>query len=326
MTEKNHVSNFTLPDPTKMPRFSGIRSFMRLPYEPEIKKRDFVILGAPFDTAATYRSGTRFGPEAIRRSSVLLRPANVYHKIRPTDYLDGVDGGDIMVIPGNTEKSHQHIMDHVKVWAENGAVPIVLGGDHSISLPELRAIASVHGPLSLVHFDAHGDTWDEYWGEKYTHGTPFRRALEEGIIDPSRSIQIGMRGTVYDPDDIHEARELGFQVITSDEIREIGLNETMRLVKERVGHHKVFLTFDIDFLDPVYAPGTGTPEIAGFTSTEAQHMLRQLAGLNFAGFDVVEVLPALDPTEVTALTAATIVFEFLSLLAISKARGNSNVE
>lgn len=326
MTEKNHVSNFTLPDPTKMPRFSGIRSFMRLPYEPEIKKRDFVILGAPFDTAATYRSGTRFGPEAIRRSSVLLRPANVYHKIRPTDYLDGVDGGDIMVIPGNTEKSHQHIMDHVKVWAENGAVPIVLGGDHSISLPELRAIASVHGPLSLVHFDAHGDTWDEYWGEKYTHGTPFRRALEEGIIDPSRSIQIGMRGTVYDPDDIHEARELGFQVITSDEIREIGLNETMRLVKERVGHHKVFLTFDIDFLDPVYAPGTGTPEIAGFTSTEAQHMLRQLAGLNFAGFDVVEVLPALDPTEVTALTAATIVFEFLSLLAISKARGNSNVK
>ncbi len=326
MTEKNHVSNFTLPDPAKMPRFSGIRSFMRLPYEPEIIKRDFVILGAPFDTAATYRSGTRFGPEAIRRSSVLLRPANVYHKIRPTDYLDGVDGGDIMVIPGNTEKSHQHIMEHVKVWAENGAVPIVLGGDHSISLPELRAIASVHGPLSLVHFDAHGDTWDEYWGEKYTHGTPFRRALEEGIIDPSRSIQVGMRGTVYDPDDIHEARELGFQVITSDEIREIGLNETMRLVRERIGDHKVFLTFDIDFLDPVYAPGTGTPEIAGFTNTEAQHMLRQLAGLNFVGFDVVEVLPALDPTEVTALTAATIVFEFLSLLAISKARGNSNVK
>lgn len=326
MTEKNHVSNFTLPDPTKMPRFSGIRSFMRLPYEPEIKKRDFVILGAPFDTAATYRSGTRFGPEAIRRSSVLLRPANVYHKIRPTDYLDGVDGGDIMVIPGNTEKSHQHIMEHVKVWAENGAVPIVLGGDHSISLPELRAIASVHGPLSLVHFDAHGDTWDEYWGEKYTHGTPFRRALEEGIIDPSRSIQIGMRGTVYDPDDIDEARELGFQVITSDEIREIGLNETMRLVRERVGHHKIFLTFDIDFLDPVYAPGTGTPEIAGFTSAEAQHMLRHLAGLNFVGFDVVEVLPALDPTEVTALTAATIVFEFLSLLAISKTRGNSDVK
>jgi agmatinase len=309
---------FVLPNPTTMPRFAGIRTFMRLPYQPEIAKMDFVILGAPFDTSATYRSGSRFGPEAIRRSSVLLRPANVYHQIRPSDYLAGVDGGDVMVIPGNTGQSHQNITAHVKEWVKSGTVPIVLGGDHSISLPELRAAASVHGPLSLIHFDAHGDTWDEYWGEKYTHGTPFRRALEEGIIDSSRSIQIGMRGTVYDPNDINEARELGFEVITADEMRVIGLDETMKRVRQRVAQNKVFLTFDIDFLDPVYAPGTGTPEIAGFTSAEAQHLLRQLAGVQFVGFDLVEVLPALDPSEVTALTAATIVFEFLSLLAVAK--------
>lgn len=312
---------FQAPEPAGMPRFSGIRSFMRLPVETKPTALDYVILGAPFDTAASYRTGSRFGPEAIRRISSLLRPSNVFHQIRPSDYLKGADGGDMMVVPGNTERSHAHITEHVHAWAKEGTVPITLGGDHSISLPELRAVAAVHGPLSLIHFDAHGDTWDEYWGEKYTHGTPFRRAIEEGLIDPARSIQIGMRGTVYDPNDIEDARRLGLAVITSDEMREIGLAETIRRARERVGDSNVFLTFDIDFLDPVYAPGTGTPEIAGFTSAEAQHMLRQLAGLNFVGFDLVEVLPALDPTEVTALTAATVVFEFISLLAVAKRQG-----
>lgn len=315
MTERN---NFSIPDVQSMPRFSGIRTFMRIPYEPTIQKSDFVILGAPFDTAASYRAGTRFGPEAIRRISSLLRPANIYHHIRPTDILSGVDGGDIMTIPGNTQASHENITSHVKAWAEKGAVPIVLGGDHSITLPELRALSSVHGPLALLHFDAHGDTWDNYWGEKYTHGTPFRRATEEGIIDLAHSVQIGMRGTAYQPDDIDEARDLGFLVITSDEMREIGLAETMKRALERIGDSKVFLTFDIDFLDPAFAPGTGTPEIAGFSSAEAQRMLRQLTDIHIVGCDLVEVLPALDSAEITALTAATIVFEFLSLLAVNK--------
>ncbi|AJY77479.1 agmatinase [Paenibacillus beijingensis] len=301
-----------------MPRYSGIRSFMRLPYDPEVQPRDFVVLGAPFDTSASYRAGSRFGPESIRRVSSLLRAANVFHRIKPSDYLDGVDGGDIMTVPGNTAASHHNIASHVKAWVQEGAVPIVLGGDHSISLPELRAVSAVHGPLALLHFDAHGDTWDEYWGEKYTHGTPFRRAVEEGIIDPNRSVQIGIRGTVYDPDDIEEARSLGFLVITADEMRAIGLQETMRRVLERLGSSKVFLTFDIDFLDPVYAPGTGTPEIAGFASYEAQNMLRQLTDINIVGCDLVEVLPALDQAEVTALTAATLVFEMISLLAVQK--------
>lgn len=313
-------NDFTLPDPSAMPRFSGIRTFMRLSYQPEIQRHDFVILGVPFDTAASYRAGTRFGPEAIRRISSLLRPANVYHRVRPSDILDGVDGGDVMTIPGNTAATHQNITAHVKAWAEQGTVPIVLGGDHSITLPELRALSSVHGPLALLHFDAHGDTWDNYWGEKYTHGTPFRRALEEGIIDPSRSVQIGMRGTVYHPDDIEEARSLGFLVITADEMRIIGVRETMRRALERIGGAKTFLTFDIDFLDPAYAPGTGTPEIAGFTSAEALDMLRQLTDVHLVGCDLVEVLPALDPAEVTALTGASIVFEFLSLLALQKQR------
>jgi agmatinase len=295
---------------------------MRLPYEPEIHTQDFVILGAPFDTAASYRAGARFGPEAIRRISSLLRPANVYHRVRPSDILKGVDGGDIMTIPGNTVATHEKITAHVQAWTEKGAVPIVLGGDHSITLPELRAISSVHGPLSLLHFDAHGDTWDNYWGEKYTHGTPFRRAVEEGIIDPSRSVQIGMRGTVYHPDDIDEARDLGFLVITADEMREIGLQETMNRALERLGTSKVFLTFDIDFLDPSFAPGTGTPEISGFSSFEAQWMLRQLTDINLVGCDLVEVLPSLDSSEVTALTGATLVFEFISLLAVQKQKSN----
>jgi agmatinase len=317
-------NDYLIPDVNSMPRFSGIRTFMRLPYEPNVQKRDFVVLGAPFDTTASYRTGTRFGPEGIRRISSLLRPANVFHKIRPSDFLDGVDGGDIMIIPGNTEASHKNITDHVKAWTEKGAVPIVLGGDHSITLPELRAISSVHGPLSLLHFDAHGDTWDNYWGEKYTHGTPFRRAVEEGIINPGRSVQIGMRGTVYHPDDIEEARKLGYLVITSDEMRDIGLQETMRRALEQIGDSKVFLTFDIDFLDPSFAPGTGTPEIAGFSSAEAQWMLRQLTEINLVGCDLVEVLPALDPAEITTLTGATFVFEFLSLLAVKKQKSTQS--
>ncbi|WP_121610828.1 agmatinase [Mesobacillus foraminis] len=316
---------FTVPDAASMPRFSGIRTFMRLPYEPEVQEKDFVILGAPFDTAASYRAGARFGPEAIRRVSSLLRPANVYHRVRPSDILDGVDGGDIMTVPGNTEATHQNIAHHVQAWAEKGTVPIVLGGDHSITLPELRALCSVHGPLALLHFDAHGDTWDHYWGEKYTHGTPFRRAVEEGIINPSRSVQIGMRGTVYHPDDIEEARDLGFLVITADEMREIGLKETMNRAIGRIGSSKVFLTFDIDFLDPSFAPGTGTPEIAGFSSAEAQWMLRQLPDINLAGCDLVEVLPSLDAAEVTALTGASFVFEFLSLLALQKLKRNKAI-
>ncbi len=299
----------------RWPRFEGIRTFMRLPYEPKPQAIDFVIVGAPFDTAASYRSGARFGPESIRRISSLLRPANVHHKIRPLDILRGVDGGDMPVVPGNTERSHQLITEHLSAWVAAGAIPITLGGDHSIALPELRALAKQHGPLALIQFDAHADTWDDYWGEKYTHGTPFRRAVDEGIIDATRSTQIGMRGTVYAPDDMDEGERLGFRVLTSEGVRNMGLDATMAISRERASGRKVFVSFDIDCLDPAYAPGTGTPEIGGFTTQEALHLVHGLQGLDFAGFDVVEVLPMLDVSEITALAGATIVFEFLSLLA-----------
>lgn len=304
--------------PAAYPRFEGVRSFMRLPYTAQPEPTDVVILGAPFDTTATYRTGARFGPEAIRRISSLLRPAHVHHQVRPADVLRIVDGGDIPVIPGNTERSYEYITAGLTAWLEQGALPITLGGDHSVALPELRAIAAKHGPVGLIQFDAHQDTWDEYWGEKYTHGTPFMRALEEGLIDPARSTQIGMRGTVYDPGDIDAGRDLGFKVLTSEDVRGVGLDETMRIARERAGDGKVFVTFDIDFLDPAYAPATGTPEIGGFTTFEAQYLVRRLAGLNFVGFDVVEVMPSLDPAEITALAGATVVFEFLALLAAAR--------
>lgn len=301
--------------PTLFPRFEGIRSFMRLPYDPEPQSADVVILGAPFDTTATFRTGARFGPEAIRRISSLLRPAHAHHAVRPTDILRIVDGGDIPVIPGNTYRTYDYIADRIRAWVQQGAVPITLGGDHSIALAELRAIAKEHGTIALIQFDAHQDTWDEYWGEKYTHGTPFRRALEEGLLDPTKSTQIGVRGTVYDPSDVQEGRALGFEVLTAEQVREIGLDRTMEIAVKRAGNTKTFVSFDVDFLDPAYAPGTGTPEVGGFTTSEAQYLIRKLVGLNFVGFDVVEVLPALDATEITALSAATIVFEFLALLA-----------
>ncbi len=310
------MSENWLNDATRFPRFEGIRTFMRLPYQAEPQAKDAVILGAPFDTTASFRPGARFAPEAIRRVSSLLRPANVYHQVRPTDVLEIVDGGDIPVIPGNTERSHTFITEWIDAWIQRGAIPITLGGDHSIALAELRAIAKKHGPVSLIQFDAHGDTWDEYWGEKYTHGTPFRRAVEEGLLDPRKSTQIGMRGTVYDSKDIDEGRSLGFEVITSEQVRNLGLDGTMMKAHERANGSKVFVSFDIDFLDPAFAPATGTPEIGGFTTFEAQHLVHRLAGLNFAGFDLVEVLPALDSAEITALAGATMVFEFLSLLAI----------
>ncbi|WDM02871.1 agmatinase [Alicyclobacillus cycloheptanicus] len=292
---------------------------MRLPYQPEPQPADVVILGAPLDTTATFRTGARFGPEAIRRISSLLRPAHVHHQVRPADVLNIVDGGDVPVIPGNTQRSYDYITERIQAWVRQGAVPFTLGGDHAIALPELRAIAKEHGPVALIQFDAHQDTWDEYWGEKYTHGTPFRRALEEGLLDVSRSTQIGMRGTVYDPRDIDEGRGLGFEVITAEQVRDLGLDRTVAIARERAGDAKVFVTFDIDFLDPAYAPGTGTPEIGGFTTFEAQYMVRRLAGLHFVGFDVVEVLPSLDPTEITALAGATMAFEFLALLAAGRA-------
>ena len=223
-------------------------------------------------------------------------------------------------MPGYIHPSYAAIEAGVAGILNDGALPIVLGGDHSITLAELRAVAKKYGPVGLIHFDSHSDLCDEVFGEKYNHGTPFRRALEEGLIEPSRCIQVGMRGSLYDPNEHKMAADLGMKLIPAHKIREMGLDALIAAVKERVGDKPTFLTFDIDFVDPAYAPGTGTPEVGGFTSLEALTLMRALTTVNFAGFDIVEVLPAYDHGEITAYLAANIVFEFLSILALQKNR------
>jgi agmatinase len=297
------------------PRFSGVRTFMRLPNNQDLQNADAAIVGAPFDTGASFRVGARFGPEGIRSVSHLLRPYNPGQDVIIFDHLSVVDYGDVPVVPGFLEESYERIAAGLEEVHRAGVVPIVLGGDHSIALPELRAAAAVHGPLALVQFDSHADTWDAYFEKKYNHGTVFRRAVEEGLLEPSRSIQIGMRGSLYDGDDLESSRELGFELITTDGVRELGVAATAERIHGRVGGAKVYVSFDVDFVDPAFAPGTGTPEVGGFTSREAQEFLRALAGLNIVGCDVVEVYPQYDPAQVTALLAANAAYELLSLIA-----------
>jgi agmatinase len=303
---------------SKSPRYTGIRTYMKLPNEQTTDDVDVAVVGLPFDTAASYRTGSRFGPPAIREISMLLRPANAFHKINPFDHCSAVDYGDLPVLPGHIHESYDIISDTYQKLGQNQVIPIGLGGDHSVTLGELRGLAEVHGPLSLIQFDAHGDTWDNYWGKKYTHGTPFRRATEEQIIDPNNSIQIGLRGTVYDPEDLNEARQLGFDIVPADELRQLSPQKLNERIKNQVGDKPVFVTFDIDFFDPAFAPGTGTPEPGGFTSFEGLDFVRHLPDLDFVGFDLVEVLPALDQSEISAQLGAAIVYEFMSLVALQK--------
>ncbi len=297
------------------PRFSGVRTFMRLPNTQDLENSDVAVVGAPFDTGATFRAGARFGPEGIRSVSHLLRRYNPSLDVVIFDHLSVIDYGDVPVVPGYIEASYESIREGLEPIHRAGVVPIVLGGDHSIALPELRAAAAVHGPLALVQFDSHPDTWDAYFGQKHTHGTPFRRAVEEGLLDPSRSIQVGMRGSIYDQGDWNDAREMGFDLVPTDAVRKLGIEQTISRIRERVGDAKVYASFDVDFVDPAFAPGTGTPEIGGFTSREAQEFVRGLAGLDLIGCDVVEVYPAYDPAQITALLAANVAHEFLSLIA-----------
>ena len=300
------------------PRFSGVRTFMRLPDVQDLENADVAIVGAPFDTGATFRAGARFGPEGIRSVSHLLRRYNPSLDVVIFEYLSVIDYGDVPVVPGYIEESYRRIAEGLEPIHRAGVVPIVLGGDHSIALPELRAAAAVHGPLALVQFDSHPDTWDAYFGEKHTHGTPFRRAVEEGLLAPERSIQVGMRGSIYDTGDWDDARELGFDLVPTDAVRKLGIDETIARIRERVGDAKTYVSFDVDFVDPAFAPGTGTPEIGGFTSREAQEFVRGLAGLDLVGCDVVEVYPAYDPAQITALLAANVAHEFLSLIALGR--------
>lgn len=303
------------------PRFCNTGNFMRMERFNNAEGLDFAVYGIPFDTACSYRSGARFGPQAIRNISVMMKTNNPIHEVNILDYLKGADLGDVNVIPGYIHPTYDAIEEFTQGIIDEGAIPVALGGDHSITLAELRAIAKKHGPVSLIHFDSHADINDEVFGEKYNHGTPFRRAIEEGLIDPHKSIQIGMRGSLYDAGEFKLAASLGLRTIPSHEVREMGIPAVIEEIKERVGDNKAFLSFDIDFFDPAYAPATGTPEVGGFTSLEGLTFIRGFEDINFVGFDIVEVAPPYDHAEITSLLAANVVFEFLSVLALQKKNG-----
>jgi agmatinase len=305
-----------------MPRFTGIRTFMRAPHTTELEGVHAAVYGIPFDTATSFRTGPRFGPEGIRSASALLRPYNPALGVNVVESLSIVDYGDVPVSPGDTERTYGQVEEALAPLVEAGIFPLALGGDHSVTLAELRVLARRHGPLALVQLDAHGDTWDEYFGQRFFHGTTFKRALEEGLIEPKASVQAGLRGSVYDADDLESARELGFVVLSCDQLRGYEPGSYASLVRERAGRRPVFLSFDIDVLDPAFAPGTGTPEVGGLSTAEALSFLRALRGINLAGADVVEVSPPYDgPGQPTALAAANVAYEILSLRALAAAQG-----
>jgi agmatinase len=308
-------------DAQVIPRFAGIRTFMRAPHVTDVDGVDAVVYGIPFDTATSYRTGARYGPEAIRSASALIRPYHQSLAVNVVEALSVVDYGDLPVSPGDTERTYAQVQEALTPVVDAGVFPVALGGDHSITLAELRVLAKRHGPLALVQLDSHCDTWEQYFGQRYFHGTTFKRAVEEGLLDASASVQAGMRGPVYDESDLAEARELGFTVVESEALRSLGVMGYAALVSEKVGDRPVFVSFDIDFLDPAFAPGTGTPEVAGFSTAEAVAFLRSLRGITLVGCDVVEVCPAYDGAgQPTALAAANIAFELLALRALSTRR------
>jgi agmatinase len=301
-----------------------VKTFARCPLVEDPGGVDVAVLGIPFDTATTNRPGARFGPEAIRSASIALRPYNPAQRAQVFGRLSVADLGDVPVTPGNAEKTVGQIAAHLEPIVRAGTRTLCLGGDHLVVLGELRALAAVHGPVGVVLLDAHADVWDLYCGERYYHGSPFRRALEEGVVDPARSLLAGMRGGVYEPEDAELPQKLGFEVIPCDELVTLSPDEYRARVEARVGDGPVFLSFDVDVLDPAFAPGTGTPETAGLSTREALGFVRALRGVRFAGYDVVEVSPPYDgPGQPTAVAAANVAFELLTLDVLAQVDGGA---
>lgn len=296
--------------------FMGIPSFMRLPVTRELKGVDVAVMGVPFDSGTSYRTGTRFGPRKIREASLMIWGHNSTLNVSPLKKLNVVDYGDVSVVPTSIEHTMTAITNTASEVINAGATLITLGGDHSIALPLLRAHAKKHGPVSLVHIDAHIDTWESEFEEvKYSHGTPFRYALQEGLIREGEYMQIGIRGPLSGENDYADAKKLGARTVTIHEVMEKGVAEILKEVHQRM-KGAVYVTVDIDSADPAFAPGTGTPEVGGLTSYQLLQLVRGLHGLNLIGFDLVEVSPPFDHGDITAILASNIVFEYLSLLAI----------
>ncbi len=308
------------PDATRAPRYTGIRTFARCPHVADtLEGVDVAVMGVPFDTGTSMRAGTRFGPEAIRSVSVMLRPYNPAQQTQVFGSLSVVDRGDVEITPQNGERTASQIAAALEPVVRAGVKTLTLGGDHSIVLGELRAHAAVHGPVGLVLLDAHADVWDQYYGERFFHGTPFRRAMDEGLLDPSRSLLAGMRGSLYGPEDVALPGEMGFEMLTTDELVALGPAAYGARARELVGDGPTFFSFDIDVLDPGFAPGTGTPESGGLSPREALSFVRALAGISFSGFDVVEVSPPYDgPGQPTAVAALNVAYEMLTLAALAR--------
>jgi len=298
------------------PRFGQVATFMLLPSAASLEGLGVALLGIPYDGGTSYRPGARFGPRAIRDQSSLIRPWNPVLKVHPFERLRVADCGDVDVAPISIDRTYAAITRRIDEVCAAGAIPVSVGGDHSVTLPVLRSLARRHGRLGVVHFDAHPDTWDEYFGSKFFHGTPFRRAVEEGLIDPARMIQVGIRGPLYGPDDFAFHDTHGIEVIRIEAVKEQGVAWTAgRFGRLRGG--PVYCSFDIDSVDPAYAPATGTPEVGGLSSWEALALVRALAGLSLVGADVVEVSPPYDgPGQITSLLAANLLFEIVSVLAL----------
>lgn len=301
---------------TKVPRYSGLGTFVRLPQIDAVPDYDVAIVGVPFDGGASYRPGARFGPAAIREASRMLRPG--YHTeldCTPVKEVQFVDAGDIACTPYNNQKAVEQIEQAASELVGKDKAVIAIGGDHTIAYPMLRATTKVHGPVALLHFDAHLDTWGPYFGEPINHGSPFRLAFQEGLLIENKSMHVGIRGPVYDQDDFIRDHEFGFQIIRCTDLDRDGVPAAIKRIRDRIGDTPVYLSIDIDVLDPAFAPGTGTPEMGGMYSREILQVLRGLSGMNFVGADVVEVAPAYDNAEVTSLAAATLVFDIMALLS-----------
>jgi agmatinase len=304
------------PDAMGVPRFAGPDTFARLPRLDQVEHAGVAVLGVPFDSGVSYRPGARFGPQGVRAGSKLLRPYHPALDVHPWKEQQVVDAGDVAANPfdivaavGQVEAAARHLL-------ERADTIVTVGGDHTIALPLLRAVAAKHGPIALVHFDAHLDTWDTYFGAPYTHGTPFRRAVEEGVLDLDVSAHVGIRGPLYGKQDLVDDQGLGFAIVSTDDVARRGVDDALDRVRTRVGDRPVYVSIDIDVLDPAHAPGTGTPEPGGLTSRELQQILRGFTGINLVGADVVEVAPAYDHAELTTIAAANVVYDLLGLLAL----------
>ncbi len=305
-------------DSSRIPRFAGFATFARLPRIDQVERADVAVVGVPFDSGVSYRPGARFGPAAVREASRLLRPYHPELDVSPFAEMQVVDAGDIAVNPFNIGEAIEVLQQEAEALQANGTRLVTVGGDHTIALPLLRAVAKRHGPVALLHFDAHLDTWDTYFGEPYTHGTPFRRASEEGILDTSALSHVGTRGPLYGKRDLEEDRRLGFGIVTSGDVMRRGVGETVDALRQRIGDRPLYVSVDIDVLDPAHAPGTGTPEAGGMTSRELLEILRGLRDLNLIGADVVELAPAYDHAEITAIAASHVAYDLVSLLTLGK--------